>query len=176
MQTGLTLEERIAALVEPSLAQLGYELVRVRMVGSDGRNILQFMIEKTGGAMVNIDDCEKASRQISAVLDVEDVISERYNLEVSSPGIDRPLTRLKDFDKYKGLEAKIETADKIDGSKRFRGKIIGIEGEVVLFDTNIVSLNNPEEKTYMRIDFSNIRNAKLVLTDELLAMYKNNNI
>ncbi len=177
MQVGVTLEGRIEGLIAPSLQTLGYDLIRVRMISGDARNILQIMIERVGGTQVNVDDCEKASRQISAVLDVENAISDHYVLEVSSPGIDRPLTRMKDFDTYKGLEAKLETADKIDGSKRFRGRIVGLEGDVVLLDINVVSLKKATEVVPpLRIEFSNIRNAKLVLNDELLAMHKSTNI
>lgn len=175
MQIGLTLEKRVEEAVAPSLEQLGYAIIRIRMINGDRANTLQVMLEKSDGQQVNIDDCQKASKQMSAVLDVENIISERYTLEVSSPGIDRPLTRLKDFETYKGQEAKLEVIEKINDARKFRGALAGVDGEDILINTNVVSLESPQDEN-TKINFNNIRSAKLVLTDELLAMHKNNNI
>ena len=172
MEFELTFEDKIAKIISSSLESLGYELVRVRMVG-DVKKSLQIMIDKSDGGNVGVDDCQAASRQISATLDVEDIIKERYILEVSSPGIDRPLTRLKDFEKYKGLEAKIETLNKVDGQRKFRGRLQGIEENLVLIESNIYDIDSSDELKLFKIDFDNVKSAKLVLNDELLSMKKN---
>lgn len=176
MQSELTLEGRITKIITPSLNELGYDVVKVIMIGDDNRKILQIMIERLDGINIGIDDCEKSSRQISAILDVEEPDLGKYNLEVSSPGIDRPLTRLKDFEKYKGYEAKLEVIDKINEKRKFRGRLAGTSGDTVILDTNIVSIEEPEKTQIIEIEFNNIKNAKLILNDELLAMHKQNNI
>jgi ribosome maturation factor RimP len=175
MKAELTLEGRISQIIAPSLEQLGFEIVRVRVMGSDGAKILQVMLDRVDGVPISIDDCHKASKQMSALLDVEGDILEEYNLEVSSPGIDRPLTRLKDFEKYKNLEAKVEVNDKIDNRKKFRGIVAGVEGDEILLDLNVVSLEKPEGER-IRIKFDNIKSASLVLNDQLLGFNKSNNI
>lgn len=154
---------RVAALIEPVLAGMGFRLVRVKMIGAT----LQIMAERPDGTF-SIDDCEQASRAISPVLDVEDPIAGRYHLEVSSPGIDRPLVRPADFEDWAGHEAKIEMATPVAGRKRFRGKLEGFhEGEVRLF------IENPEganlEPVLVGLPFADIGDARLVLTDELIA-------
>ncbi|MEP3248007.1 MAG: ribosome maturation factor RimP [Sneathiella sp.] len=156
---------KIAELIEPSLTSLGYEIVRVTFTGGD-RQILQIMAEREDGTMT-IEGCEEISRTVSALLDVEDPISEAYELEVSSPGIDRPLTRLKDFEKWSGFEAKVELDEAVDGRRRYRGKVMGIQ------DEDIVLLNDTNEK--ILLPFNELRKAKLVLTDELIAANKGNN-
>lgn len=156
---------KIAELIEPSLTSLGYEIVRVTFTGGD-RQILQIMAEREDGTMT-IEGCEEISRTVSALLDVEDPISEAYELEVSSPGIDRPLTRLKDFEKWSGFEAKVELDEAVDGRRRYRGKVMGIQ------DEDIVLLNDANEK--ILLPFNELRKAKLVLTDELIAANKGNN-
>jgi ribosome maturation factor RimP len=176
MQAELTLEGRIGKTITPSLNDLGYDLVKVSMMGDDGRRILQILIDRLDGVNIGVDDCQKASRQISAILDVEEPDLGKYNLEVSSPGIDRPLTRLKDFERYKGYEAKFEVLDKIDERRKFRGRITSVTGNIITIETNIVEITNPEESRAVELDFGNIKSAKLVLTDELLAMHKKNNI
>jgi ribosome maturation factor RimP len=176
MQSEFTLEGRINALVSPSLEQLGYEIVRIKMIGDDSRKILQVMIERKDGVNVSVTDCQKASRQMSAILDVEESGLENYTLEVSSPGIDRPLTRLKDFVTYKGLEAKIEVANKIDEKRKFRGILAGTEDDIILLDLNVVSIDKPENKQQVRIKFDNVKSASLVLNDQLLAISASNNI
>jgi ribosome maturation factor RimP len=156
---------RVAKLVEPVLEGLGFRLVRVKMSGST----LQIMAERPDGSFT-IDDCEQASRAISPMLDVEDVISSRYFLEMSSPGIDRPLVRRQDFERWAGHEAKIEMIVPQAGRKRFRGALEGFaDGEVRLF------IDNPEggtEKLLIGVPFADIGEAKLVLTDALIEAAK----
>ena len=156
---------RVAKLVEPVLDGLGFRLVRVKMSGST----LQIMAERPDGSFT-IDDCEQSSRAISPILDVEDVISSRYFLEMSSPGIDRPLVRAEDFERWAGHEAKIEMLVPQAGRKRFRGMLEGYaDGEVRLF------IDNPEggaEKLLIGVPFADISEAKLVLTDALIEAAK----
>ena len=156
---------RIAALAEPVLEGMGFRLVRVRMFGST----VQIMAERPDGTFT-IDDCENFSRAFSPIMDVADVISSRYQLEVSSPGIDRPLVRANDFEDWAGHEAKIEMAVPVAGRKRFRGVLEGYhEGEVRLF------IDNPDggtEKLLIGVPFKDIGDAFLVLTDELIAAAK----
>ena len=118
---------RVATIAEPVIEQLGYRLVRVKVSGADGCTV-QIMVERPDGTMV-VEDCETVSRALSPVFDVADPIDKAYRLEVSSPGIDRPLVRKSDFDRYAGHLVKIETEIPIDGRKRFRGLLIGTEGE-----------------------------------------------
>ncbi len=153
------MDEKLARLMTPSVQAVGFELVRVRLMGGD-RPTLQVMAEKPDGTM-DVDDCADLSHALSALLDVEDPISGEYVLEVSSPGIDRPLTRLTDFDRWKGYEAKLELRDAIDGRKRYRGAVAGTEGTSVLIDT--------AEGERVSIVFAELGDAKLVLTDELIA-------
>ena len=151
------IDRRLAEIITPVIEGMGYELVRVRLMS--GKNAtLQIMADKAGGG-IEVDDCAEISTAVSAVLDVEDPILDAYALEVSSPGIDRPLTRLKDFDMFEGYEAKIETADLIDGRRRFKGTLAGIDGDEVLI--------NIEEGT-IGLKFDWLSDAKLVLTDDLI--------
>jgi len=156
---------RVVKVVEPVLDGMGFRLVRVKMSGST----LQIMAERPDGSFT-IDDCEQASRAISPLLDVEDVISNRYFLEMSSPGIDRPLVRTEDFERWAGHEAKIEMAVPQAGRKRFRGVLEGYaDGEVRLF------IDNPEggpDKLLIGLPFADIDEAKLVLTDALIEATK----
>jgi len=153
--------QRVAALVEPVLQDMGFRLVRVKMSGPT----LQIMAERPDGTF-SIDDCEAVSRAVSPMLDVEDVIASRYHLEVSSPGIDRPLVRPSDFETWAGHELKIEMAMPVGGRKRFRGELEGYaDGEVRLF------IDNPEggkEPLLVGVPFDDIAEAKLVLTDALI--------
>jgi ribosome maturation factor RimP len=152
------IDRRLAGIVTPTIAGLGFELVRVRLMGGR-RPVLQIMAERPEGG-IEVEDCARISRAVSAVLDVEDPISSEYTLEVSSPGIDRPLTRLKDFERWEGYEAKVETAEPIDGRRRFKGVLEGVEdGEV--------RLAIPEGTIGLAFDM--IADAKLVLTDALIA-------
>ncbi|KIN74388.1 ribosome maturation factor RimP [Sulfitobacter guttiformis] len=151
------MDRRLAEIITPVIEDMGYELVRVRLMS--GKNaILQIMADKPEGG-IEVDDCAKISTAVGAVLDVEDPIVDEYALEVSSPGIDRPLTRLKDFANFEGYEAKIETDDLIDGRRRFKGELAGVEGEEILI--------NIEEGT-VGLKFEWLTDAKLVLTDELI--------
>jgi ribosome maturation factor RimP len=151
------MDRRMAEIITPVIEDMGYELVRVRLM-SGKESILQIMADRPQGG-IEVDDCAKISQAVSAVLDVEDPILDAYTLEVSSPGIDRPLTRLKDFEVFEGYEAKIETADLIDGRRRFKGTLAGVEGEEVLI--------NIEEGT-IGLQFDWLVDAKLVLTDDLI--------
>ena len=152
------IDRRMDEIITPVIEDLGYELVRVRLM--TGKNtILQIMADKPEGG-IEVDDCAKISTAVGATLDVEDPIVEEYALEVSSPGIDRPLTRLKDFENFEGYEAKIETTELIDGRRRFKGQLAGIDGTDVLI--------NVEEGT-IGLQFNWLSDAKLVLTDELIA-------
>lgn len=153
-------------LIEPSLTDLGYEVVRVRLHG-DGRPVLQIMIDRADGADVTVDDCALVSRTVSALLDVADPIPGAYELEVSSPGLDRPLTRAKDFQSYRGNEARVEMKAAIDGRRRFRGRLLGLEGDMVR-----MAVSGDTDETEFALPLEAIAKAKLVLTDELLAAAK----
>ena len=151
------IDRRMAEIITPVIEDMGYELVRVRLMGGKTAT-LQIMAEKPDGG-IEVDDCADISNAVSAVLDVEDPITDAYTLEVSSPGIDRPLTRLKDFEEFEGYEAKIETHELIEGRKRFKGVLAGVEGGEVLI--------NLDEGT-VGLQFDWLADAKLVLTDELI--------
>jgi ribosome maturation factor RimP len=150
---------RIAALAEPVLAELGYRLVRVRITGFAGCTV-QVMAERSDGTMT-IEDCELASRALSPVFDVADPVEGSYRLEISSPGIDRPLVRRSDFDRYAGHIAQIEMQVPIEGRRRFRGELSGTEGEYARIRCDAAS------DTLLRID--DMMEAKLVLTDALIS-------
>ncbi len=151
------IDKRMAEILTPVIEGLGFELVRVRLM-SGKESTLQLMVQRPDGA-IEVDECAQVSTAVSAVLDVEDPILDAYTLEVSSPGIDRPLTRLKDFDQWEGYEAKIETTELIDGRRRFKGELAGIEGDEVLI--------NIDEGT-IGLQFDWLSDAKLVLTDDLI--------
>ncbi len=152
------IDRRLAEIVSPTIEDMGFELVRIRLM-SGKRTTLQIMTERPDGG-IEVEDCAKISRAVSAILDVEDPISGEFNLEVSSPGIDRPLTRLKDFERYEGYEVKIDASELIDGRRRFKGVLQGVEDNEVLIEI--------QEGT-IGLDFDLIADAKLVLTDELIA-------
>ncbi len=154
----------IGRLVEPSLDGMGYELVRVRLTGG-GRPTLQIMAERKDRREMTVDDCAEISRNLSALLDVENPIAESYALEVSSPGIDRPLLRLEDYERFAGFEAKIETKRPYDGRRKFTGRIAGVRGRRVAIGGETGAAESP---------FDEIAHAKLVLTDELIAASMNN--
>ena len=157
------LPARVAAIVEPVIEQLGYRLVRVRVSGAEGCTV-QIMAERPDGTM-SVEDCEAVSRALSPVLDVADPIDRTYRLEISSPGIDRPLVRKSDFERYAGHVAKIETAMPIQGRKRFRGLLIGTEGEAARIRRDD-AVEGEEAEVLLPID--EMSEAKLVLTDELV--------
>jgi len=150
---------RVEELIAPSLEALGFELVRVRF-GGPGRPTLQIMIERQDREALTVDDCASASKAISALLDVEDPIGGAYNLEISSPGLDRPLTRIEDFERFAGFEAKIEVTLPVDGRKRLRGQVLGVENGNVRISRDEGSHSVP---------FETIKKAKLILTDELIS-------
>lgn len=156
------MDRRLAEIVQPVIEGLGFELVRIRLMGGATRT-LQIMADKPEGG-IEVDDCGDISTAVSAVLDVEDPIEENYVLEVSSPGIDRPLTRLKDFEMWKGWEARIETTELIDGRRRFKGTLGGVEGEEVL-----IEIEEGKETVTIGLQFDWLSDAKLILTDELIS-------
>ncbi|SRR6056297_3102040 len=151
------IDRRLAEIVTPVIEDMGFELVRIRLMGGK-TSTLQIMAERPEGG-IEVDECARISTEVSAVLDVEDPIIDTYTLEVSSPGIDRPLTRIKDFETFEGYEAKLETSELIEGRKRFKGILAGVEGEEILV--------NVEEGT-IGLQFDWLSDAKLVLTDELI--------
>ncbi|QPH52690.1 ribosome maturation factor RimP [Pontivivens ytuae] len=151
------IDRRIRDIIAPTVESMGYEVVRVRFQGGKTK-LVQIMADKPGG--IEVDDCAEISNTVSALLDVEDPIEGEYNLEVSSPGIDRPLTRLKDFEDYAGYEAKLETQELIDGRKRFKGVLQGVEDGEVLIEI---------QEGIVGLQFDWLADAKLVLTDELIA-------
>jgi ribosome maturation factor RimP len=156
------IDRRLADIVGPVIEGLGFELVRIRLMGGKTR-ILQIMADKPEGG-IEVDDCATISTAVSAVLDVEDPIEDNYVLEVSSPGIDRPLTRLKDFDMWKGWEARLETSELIDGRRRFKGGLMGTEGDEVL-----IEIEEGGQDVTIGLKFDWLSDAKLILTDELIA-------
>ena len=155
------IDRRLADIVGPVIEGLGFELIRLRLMGGNTR-ILQIMADRPDGG-INVDECGEISTAVSATLDVEDPIEENYVLEVSSPGIDRPLTRLKDFEIWKGWEARIETTELIDGRRRFKGTLQGVEGEDVL-----IAIEEGKEEVVIGLNFDWLSDAKLILTDELI--------
>ncbi len=160
LETGVRPFNEIAKLIEPTLQSMGFELVRVRLFGG-GQPRLQVMAEPADPKRaMTVDDCAEISHAISAVLDVADPIAGSYILEVSSPGIDRPLVRLGDFSRFAGYEARVETREPIEGRRRFRGLLRGVRGEDVL-----LAVDGEE----IVIPFAAIQRAKLVLTEALLA-------
>jgi ribosome maturation factor RimP len=154
---------RVAALIEPTIEQLGFRLVRVKISSTNGCTV-QIMAERPDGTMA-VSDCEQVSRAISPVLDLEDPVAGAYYLEVSSPGIDRPLVRAQDFERWAGHDAKIEMAVPVNGRKRYRGFIRGVDGDEVL-----VELPDVKEglESLVRLDLRDVGDARLVLTDDLI--------
>jgi len=154
---------KVFELLRPSAEGIGFEIVRIRFGLQDGHT-LQIMAERADGSM-SVEDCEELSRTLSAVLDVEDPIPGEYNLEISSPGIDRPLTRPKDFERWKGFDVKIELAEPIEGRKRFRGTLQGVEGGEVLVECDIEGYSEPQ---VLGLPFEKLSEAKLVMSDDLI--------
>jgi ribosome maturation factor RimP len=155
------IDRRLAEIVSPVIEDLGYELVRIRLM-SGKTTTLQIMADKPDGG-IEVDDCAAISNAVSATLDVEDPIIDAYSLEVSSPGIDRPLTRLKDFDMFEGYEAKLETDELVGGRRRFKGELAGTEDDEVL-----INIEDQGETVTIGLKFDWLSDAKLVLTDELI--------
>jgi ribosome maturation factor RimP len=154
----LTAMSHLEPILEPAIEAAGYRLVRLRLMGGKTKT-LQIMAERPDGTM-NVEDCAKLSHALLDFIEAEDPLEGEYELEVSSPGIDRPLTRLTDFSRYAGHEAKLELLAPLDGRKRFRGKLLGLDGNEVVIETQGARFKFP---------FRGIADAKLVLTDELIA-------
>ena len=161
-----SLEARITTIVEPSLEHLGFELVRVAVLGRE-RPTVQIMVDRTDGATVSIDDCEQLGRHFNAVMNVEDPIPGAWTLEVSSPGIDRPLTRVKDWNRFAGHLARAEVVAPIDGRKRFSGIVLGADDKIAR-----LRLDDGSE---VALPMTDMRRAKLVLTDALIEATNNAN-
>ena len=155
------IDRRMAEILTPVIEDMGFEVVRIRLMGGKS-NTLQIMVERPNGG-IEVDECARVSTAVSAVLDVEDPLEDPYALEVSSPGIDRPLTRLKDFENWEGYEARVETTEMIDGRRRFRGLLAGVEGDEVL-----VNIEEGGETITVGLHFDWLSDAKLILTDELI--------
>jgi ribosome maturation factor RimP len=149
----------VERLIAPALEAMGYGIVRVALSGAD-RLRLQIMAERRADGAMNVDDCAQVSRAVAAILDVEDPISSAYTLEVSSPGIDRPLTRLADFDRFAGFEARVDMALPVAERRRFRGRLIGTRGEDIVMAC---------EEGEVTLSFADMQRAKLMLTDDLIA-------
>ncbi len=151
------MDKKLAELLNPILDDLGFEMVRVRLSSGDP-STLQIMADRLDGP-IGVDELAEINTSVGTILDVEDPIPENYTLEISSPGIDRPLTRIKDFDSFQGFEAKIETTELIDGRRRFRGVLAGVNNDEVLI--------NLEEGT-IGLKFTWLSEARLVLSDDLI--------
>lgn len=152
-----SIDQRLAEILAPVIEGMGFELVRVRLMSGKSKT-LQIMAERPNGR-IEVDDCAEISTMVSATLDVEDPIEDAYTLEVSSPGIDRPLTRLKDFETWQGYEAKLETTELIDGRRRFKGILAGVEGDEALIEIAEGTIG---------LKFEWLCDAKLLLTDDLI--------
>ena len=160
-ETGL--DQRLADIIEPVLIGMGFRLVRVRMLNQNG-STMQVMAERNDGTMT-VQDCEEVSMAISPVLDVEDPVDKEYHLEVSSPGIDRPMVRKSDFVRWQGNIVKCETSILIDNRKRFRGKIAEVDADGFTLDRDQVAYG---EEPRVTIPFTALADAKLILTDDLI--------
>lgn len=155
-------EEELTRLLTPIVDAMGYEIVRVLITGT--RNpTLQIMAERRDGVGMTVEDCAEISRAISAVLEVEDPIDDTYSLEVSSPGIDRPLVQLKDFERFAGFDVRVEMKAPHDGRRRFKGRLHGVA------ETNVIV---EEDGKQFELPFASIQRAKLILTDELIAAHQ----
>ena len=159
---GKTAEDlRLLELLDPVAEAAGYAIVRLRLMGGEHQRRLQIMAERPSDGDMNVEDCARRSRAISEIMDAADPIAGEYTLEVSSPGVDRPLTRLSDFETYEGYEARLELDRLAEGRKRFKGLLAGVEGDSVAIDLE------GEEETAL-VPFAWIVEAKLVLTDKLM--------
>ena len=155
-------EEELTKLLAPIVDAMGYEMVRVLITGT--RNpTLQIMAERHDGVGMTVEDCAEISRAISAVLEVEDPIDDAYSLEVSSPGIDRPLVQLKDFERFAGFDVRVEMKAPHDGRRRFKGRLHGVAETTVIVE---------EDGKQFELPFASIQRAKLILTDELIAAHQ----
>ena len=159
IERGMDQTTRIERLITPTIEAMGYDVVRVSISGGRLSARLQVMAERKDRAPMHVDDCAEISRTISAVLDVDDPIESAYTLEVSSPGLDRPLTRPADFERFKGYEARIESTRPIEGRRKFKGRLEGLDGETIRTRCDGAELGVP---------LAAVAKAKLVITDELL--------
>lgn len=160
----MDLSNHIQGLIEPAVGDLGFDIVRVQISGKD-RLAMQVMVERKDGQGMTVDDCATVSRAISALLEVDDPIKGAYTLEISSPGIDRPLVRIGDFERFRGFQAKVEISRPLDGRRRFKGELLGVKDDVVrmMVDGEEVNLPHPD-----------IHRAKLLMTDDLIAAAEEN--
>ena len=161
MKTKTDMDSRVLAIADPIAKDLGLRIVRVRVMGGK-KSIVQIMAERVSDGQMSVDNCADLSRTLSSAMEVEDPIHDPYVLEVSSPGLDRPLTSLEDFETYKGFLARLELDRFVEGRKRFRGQIAGYEGDNIEID-----LDGEEDRA--EIPFAWISDAKLLITDELIA-------
>ena len=153
------LERRITAAIEPALTDLGYEIVRVVVLGRE-RPTVQIMADRADGSLISVDDCERISRTVSALLDVDDPLPGAWTLEVSSAGIDRPLTRVKDWNRFAGHQARVEMAAPVDGRRRFTGIVLGADEAAARLRL--------DDGADVLLPLRDVRRAKLVLTDALI--------
>ena len=160
MKTKTETDKRILGIIEPVANDMGYDVVRVRVM-SGKRSVLQIMAARQTDGLMNVDDCAQLSHAVSSTLEVEDPLRDAYVLEVSSPGLDRPLTSLKDFAEFEGYLARIELDRLVEGRKRFRGVLAGIDGDNV-------DINLDGDDDTAQIPFDWISEAKLLITDELI--------
>jgi ribosome maturation factor RimP len=161
VETGI--DARVAQIIEPAIMELGYQLVRVKLSNQNGLT-LQIMAERPDGTMT-VNDCEAISMAISPVLDVEDPIDKQYNLEISSPGIDRPMVRKGDFLKWQGHIIKCETSVMVEGRKRFKGKILDVTEEGFVLERDQIGYG---EEPQVAIPFASLAEGRLILTDDLI--------
>jgi ribosome maturation factor RimP len=152
-------EQQLETMLTPILDAMGYDLVRVQISGTK-HPTMQVMAERRDGVAMTVEHCAEISRAISAVLDVEDPFDTAYSLEVSSPGIDRPLTRAADYERFQGFEARVELREAIGGRRRFKGKLGGLRGDKIVMD---------QEGETVELPLAQVQRAKLILTDELIA-------
>lgn len=155
----MTLTERIESQIRPTVEDMGFRLVRLQISGGQAMK-LQIMAERPENGSITVEECADISRAVSALLDVDDPIDGAYTLEVSSPGIDRPLVGLDDFARYAGFDARVETNRPIDGRRRFKGRLEGTDGDAVLMNV---------DGAEVRLAFADVRQAKLLMTDALLS-------
>lgn len=160
LKTKTETDKRILGIIEPVANDMGYDVVRIRVM-SGKRSVLQIMAARQRDGLMNVDDCAQLSHAVSSTLEVEDPLRDAYVLEVSSPGLDRPLTSLKDFEAFEGYLARIELDRLVEGRKRFRGVLAGIDG-------NNVDINLDGDDETAQIPFDWISEAKLLITDELI--------
>jgi ribosome maturation factor RimP len=154
------IEEKITQTIEPSLIDMGFGIVRLRLNSATGKKILEILLERLDGGRINVEDCSKANRSIGAILDVEDIIESKYNLEVGSAGLERPLVTESDFNKFKNQVIGVKLHKAIDDKKKYQGLLMGID------ENKMVKLEMNKNKN-VDIEYSNIKDAKLILTEEL---------